>query len=1325
MLRSQGCSGAGSVRTSVGTKDKAARLAKRRWGKATVMALLSAASMALPGGPAAGAADLDWTGATDLNWGTDTNWSPAAVPTDTSDARFMIVPAGSITLGTALANSVFAAENTTLTGGTLTLGAVVPDANSGKVTVDPSRTLTFTNTAVLAGSAGLNKLGTGTLVLQGTANTYTGLTTVGGGTLTIAGNGSLGASTSAVVLDGGGTVNVTSGANNANIAITRNFSVGAAGGGLSSTSTAVAGTQMTTTYSGAIDLSGALNVSAGGLATTVLSGTLTHTGGPHALVKTGDGIVRLQGTGIQPFGGITTSGGALQFAVGTGNTFSQTTGGVTNNGIIQAASGTLDFGTQTVTATGGPGALFTTGVLREGRFTANANNLTSANVGTTTASTLSKINIDDFGSGAGPTNGWGDNNTYAYSGQFFTDGSSPIQFGEAFDDSVTIYVDGVQVHTSGFSAADASASPLLNLAAGWHSIELRFGQGGGGVGAVATTNAANGSDKWGFGTGRNGLGFGYRLATTSSLDGSLYSDFNSTAFQMRTLANQVVVDSGATIKAGAITGGGALVFNGSGTTATTVDLVNTSGTSDVQVLQAIGNGSNNVLNLAPGQSLDVASLQLMGTSRLTLTGGTVNLGQSSDPNASLFSGGGGTLRLNSGSTVNVITGTAGGSGTTYEMNGGTLNSAVNFTIGGLSGSANGVNVTGGAVMSLNGTGVTGTGIATYSGVLSGSFGLNKTGTGTQVLTAVNTFTGPVTIDGGTLQVNSDQALGNAANNITMSGTTGVLAVTADVTTARTLTLTGSNTVSSLSAVAGTTLTLTTGIDGGATNGLVKTDNGTVVLAGAASGTWAGPVTINAGALRVSNSAALGTGPVSISPNAAAPGAALQLTNNVTIANEINLQGTGNVTLGGINFGGQLQSVQGTNVTTGQVRLSFDAAIGADTGSTLNIDGGIHNPTASGRALFFTGGGTINVNSAMTSATATANDFHRIEKWGTGTVNFTSANPVRFTDSFRVQEGTLALKDAGTITGTPAIGVTVHPGATLALDNSATNVTNRLGARPLTIQGGNLSLTGSASAATSETFGATTFSRGHSVITVTAGAGQQADLRFGAVNNPSTAQNAGTAPSGATALFRGTGLGNAVGAGVASVAGSTFTFAGQTGGTGTVTTASANKGILPWALVDSSATGSGTSFATADSTTGTATTSAILRPLNAFEYAADNTVTANNNIRITGAVGTPVNTLTVNSITFASPGSLTINAGQSLSVSSGGVLGLTGTSTITGGVLSAPNTFSPLVFHALGDITVGSTLNGGNGGNVVGLVKAGAGTLTLSSPENAAYVGMSA
>ena len=197
---------------------------------------------------------------------------------------------------------------------------------------------------------------------------------------------------------------------------------------------------------------------------------------------------------------------------------------------------------------------------------------------------------------------------------------------------------------------------------------------------------------------------------------------------------------------------------------------------------------------------------------------------------------------------------------------------------------------------------------TLSGQVSGNQDWTKTGTGALVLTsAANDFTGNISVTGGILAFNSDAALGNAANTITLNGTTATLRATGTtpISSARSISFANATAANNVvEVVAGQTLTLT-GVNA-ITNatGFVKADNGTLGIS--ASQNFAGTTTINAGAVQLSSATGLGTSVISISPGAAVTGAALQL-NNVSVGNTINLQGTNNLALGGINFGGQLQA----------------------------------------------------------------------------------------------------------------------------------------------------------------------------------------------------------------------------------------------------------------------------------------------------------------------------------------------------------------------------------------------------------------------------------
>ncbi|MGX1785436.1 autotransporter domain-containing protein [Bosea sp. NPDC055332] len=162
---------------------------------------------------------------------------------------------------------------TTLTG--LTRNIVLGSNGGGFDIADAGNT--FTVTQSFSGSGGLTKAGAGTLVLSG-ANTYTGTTTVSGGTLRAGQAGAFSAS-SAFTIASGATLDLA---------------------GFDQTIGTLAG-------AGAITLgAGTLTVGSNNTPTT-FSGTISGTGG---LIKTGTGMLTLSGTSTYS-GATTVSAGKI------------------------------------------------------------------------------------------------------------------------------------------------------------------------------------------------------------------------------------------------------------------------------------------------------------------------------------------------------------------------------------------------------------------------------------------------------------------------------------------------------------------------------------------------------------------------------------------------------------------------------------------------------------------------------------------------------------------------------------------------------------------------------------------------------------------------------------------------------------------------------------------------------------------------------------------------------------------------------------------------------------------------------------------------------
>ncbi|MCH8686648.1 autotransporter outer membrane beta-barrel domain-containing protein [Sphingosinicellaceae bacterium A1X5R2] len=132
--------------------------------------------------------------------------------------------------------------------------------------------------------------------------------------------------------------------------------------------------------------------------------------------------------------------------------------------------------------------------------------------------------------------------------------------------------------------------------------------------------------------------------------------------------------------------------------------------------------------------------------------------------------------------------------------------------------------------------------ATIEAELTGSARLVKTDGGTLVLAGTNSYTGGTAINGGTLQIAIDAALGAATGDVTLNG--GTLATTADMVSTRAFDVMGTGT---LHTAADTTFT-TEGVFSG-TGSLTKDGAGTLVLTGNSAG-FAGTTAVKAGTLAV-------------------------------------------------------------------------------------------------------------------------------------------------------------------------------------------------------------------------------------------------------------------------------------------------------------------------------------------------------------------------------------------------------------------------------------------------------------------------------------------
>ena len=161
---------------------------------------------------------------------------------------------------------------------------------------------------------------------------------------------------------------------------------------------------------------------------------------------------------------------------------------------------------------------------------------------------------------------------------------------------------------------------------------------------------------------------------------------------------------------------------------------------------------------------------------------------------------------------------------------------------------------------------------TWNGVISGAGELTKVGAGTLILGSTNTYAGGTLVDGGTLGLGANDALGTGPVAM-QPGTTlqfeasGIALENSIVLNANPTFDTGSNADGISGAISGP-------------GALTKIGSGTLILAG--SNTYAGGTFLNEGALGILSNSALGTGALAM-----APGTTLQFdADGLTLANAI-------------------------------------------------------------------------------------------------------------------------------------------------------------------------------------------------------------------------------------------------------------------------------------------------------------------------------------------------------------------------------------------------------------------------------------------------------
>lgn len=635
---------------------------------------------------------------------------------------------------------------------------------AGTASFDIFNNLTVTLNSSLAGAGDLVNVGPGVLRLSGANSAdpafgHSGDILVNRGTLTAVGIDSLTAVTASgaqVVVANGGTLALESNASgaNRNVVIGGNGAAGRSGAlELVSGSSALSGTVFINgstriaTRSGAGTLSiGAITAEPNGPTngtltfaadsnpggnSIVVEGAVSGAGaGTLAIDKQGAGTVSLQGNNTN-IGSTNIRQGTLEIKgdnLGAGSTLTIGNGRGQVDDSARArlrveSSGAVAFGGSTVTLDNGildirrgsvnmSGAVITgttvqpfVAGLSEGRITGTFNIDTATqnpgDFGTQLSIRKGQTNVKS----GDPNLGWGDNETWVYTGQVYTD-TGFLAFAENIDDRVWVRLNGNVIIDNG-TWNDPSASGSINLGdPGWYDIEIRMQNGGGGAGAVAGPG-------W-----TTSYGFGMSTApglTTGDENGGSYSapvaftDSNSMPQVFRVAgagSGKILIGDGGLVTAELVAAGLAgsieeVRLNGSDTNPARLALVDRvsfqNNAIDLLTVQGFA-----TLDIGANQQLTVGAGGMTTSSGLTLTktgsGSVVVNGAAVLGSAALIDVQAGNVTFNGG--LNHLAGTSSpGVSGILVAGGSTVTVENNFTFGGVSTFTKG----GAGVLRVNGT----------------------------------------------------------------------------------------------------------------------------------------------------------------------------------------------------------------------------------------------------------------------------------------------------------------------------------------------------------------------------------------------------------------------------------------------------------------------------------------------------------------------------------------------------------------------------------------------------------------------------------------------
>ncbi|MGN7613200.1 autotransporter-associated beta strand repeat-containing protein, partial [Magnetococcales bacterium HHB-1] len=963
---------------------------------------------------------------------------------------------GSITK-TGAGTLILSGTNTYSGGATISAGTLQGNSNSLPGDIENNGTLIFdqnssgTFSGSISGTGALTSIGSSTLTISG-SNSYTGLTTISAGKLIATNDNALGSTDAGTTIASGATLQAD------NMSTAETFTVSGPG---KSNGGALRVFNGATTLSGNITLDGDASFYAGSNTSLSLTSVIS---GAFGINKTGNGTISFAGDNTYT-GETTVSSGTLEISHSSAL-------GTTDGATTVASGATLKLGT---------GLTISENLTISGTGYSSAGVLNMTGSGTSTVSgTVSLAADSTINTGSGSTL----NVTGQVSGNFALtkNGAGTLTLENTSNSSATGDI-SVESGTLEVASDSALTGGTLTLNGGTLSVTgsttvdnaVVIGSSNGTVETTADVTASgvfSGSGsltKVGTGTLTLSGSNSYEGGTTISA-GKLVAAHNdslgtgSATLEAATLGlsgsttsigNAITLSGNGTFDAATDTTLSGVISDGSGsfsltkTGASTLTLSGTNsydggttisaGTLQVTAESLPGDVVNNSTLIFAQESNGTYSGSISGTGALISSGSnTLTISGSNSYTGLTTISAGKLIATNDNALGSTDAGTTIASGATLQAD--NISTAETFTVSG-PGKSNGgaLRVFNGAT-TLSGDITLGADASFYAGsntslsltsVISGAFGINKTGNGTISFAGDNTYTGETTVSSGTLEISHSSALGTTdgattvasgatlklgtgltiSENLTISGTGYSSAGALNMTGSGSSTVSGTVSLAADSTIntgSGSTLNVTGQVSGNFA--LTKNGAGTLTLENTNNSSATGDISVESGTLEVVSDSALTGGTLTLN------GGALSVTGNTTVDNAVvigssngTVETTADVTASGVFSGsGSLTKVGtgtltlsgsnsyegGTTISAGKLVAAHNDSLGTGSATlgaaTLGLSG---STTSIGNAITLSGNGTFDAatDTTLSGVISDGSGSFSLTKTGASTLTLSGTN----------------------------------------------------------------------------------------------------------------------------------------------------------------------------------------------------------------------------------------------------------------------------------------------------------------------------------------------